>query len=244
VTENPTIARLETLLLRVRARAAEPRARPVVPPPGPAMPFAGVSAAEEEDEQPTLPPPPIVEAPAPLPALDIDVAVEEPAPVAAAAADSQRQSLHSRERLVAAQPLSRATPEIIPEPAPEIEPVHQEEAAPEIEQVPQEEAPISSRRPVMPEPEERLAEMAFGAAEPSPPRHTPPPESGRLPAVPAAQLEGVETAAAVERPTRELSPEIIRAELAASTSVADVVGEAQAFAPSTFAALVDASLQL
>jgi hypothetical protein len=97
----------------------------------------------------------------------------------------------------------------------------------------------------MPEPEERLAEMAFGAEDPRPPRHSPPPESGRLPAAPSAPFDAAEaTNPGVEVPTRELSPDVIRAELAASTKVADVIGEAQAFAPSAFAAVLEASLAL
>jgi hypothetical protein len=90
--------------------------------------------------------------------------------------------------------------------------------------------------------------MAFGAEEPRPPRHTPPPESGRLPAAPAVEFDGDvtgvrEATPIVQRP-RELVPAPIRAELAPSDAVADLVGEAQRFAPATFAALLDASLAL
>jgi hypothetical protein len=45
-----------------------------------------------------------------------------------------------------------------------------------------EESPASSRRPVVAQADEALARLAFGAEEPRPPLHTPPPESGRLPA--------------------------------------------------------------
>jgi hypothetical protein len=91
--------------------------------------------------------------------------------------------------------------------------------------------------------------MAFGAEEPAPPRHTPPPESGRLPAVPAVEFDadvtGVREATPIVLPRpRELVPEATRAALVPSDGVADVVGEAQRFAPTTFAELLDASLAL
>jgi hypothetical protein len=46
------------------------------------------------------------------------------------------------------------------------------------------------------------------------------------------------------RTPAELVPEVTAAELAPGDTVADVVGEAQAFSPSTFMALLDASLAL
>jgi len=119
-----------------------------------------------------------------------------------------------------------------------------------------EEAPLSSRRPVAPEPEERLAELAFGAEEPRPPIHTPPPESGRLPAAPVVEFDadvtGVREAAHVPARAREAAPELARplepeatkAELGSGEAVADVIGEARGFAPATFVALLDASLAL
>ena len=110
------------------------------------------------------------------------------------------------------------------------------------------EAPLSSRRPVAPQPEERLADMAFGTVEPGPPRHTPPPESGRLRAAPAVEFDGdvtgVREATPMASRPRELVPEATRADLAPSDVVPDIVGEAQRFAPTTFAALLDASLAL
>ncbi|MBV9947327.1 MAG: hypothetical protein JOZ69_10800, partial [Myxococcales bacterium] len=89
------------------------------------------------------------------------------------------------------------------------------------------------------------------------PLHTPPPESGRLPAAPefdrdvtgvrssaplAGRREPVESAA--PPPARELVPEITAAAVAPSEAVADWVAEAQRFAPQTFVALLDASLAL
>jgi len=52
-----------------------------------------------------------------------------------------------------------------------------------------EEPPASSRRPVGPQPEEEIARIAFGADGAEPPRHTPPPESGRLPSPDESDLE-------------------------------------------------------
>jgi hypothetical protein len=152
-------------------------------------------------------------------------------------------AFESRERLVAAEPVTAPdAPHAVP-----VEVGVPEELASEEDVV---EAPASSRRPVAPEPEERLAEMAFGAEEPRPPRHTPPPESGRLPAAPQEEFDGdvtgvreAATAAEPRRP-RELEPEAIQADLASSEVVVDVIGEAQRFAPSTFVALLDASLAL
>jgi ribonuclease E len=118
-------------------------------------------------------------------------------------------------------------------------------------------APASSRRPVAPGPDEPIADIAFGTDELQPPRHTPPPESGRLPASPveefdsdvtgvraAPQSDGASRKAALESPSAALLPEVTRAVLPSSADVTDVVGEAQAFAPSTFAAWLDATLSL
>jgi hypothetical protein len=123
-----------------------------------------------------------------------------------------------------------------------------------------EETPASSRRPVTSPPEERLAELAFGSEEPQPPRHTPPPKSGRLPAPPAGEFDpdvtGVraspgisdDEAAPVSEPREPsvLSAQAVRPNLGSGPSVhvPDVIGEAQSFAPATFLALLDASLSL
>jgi len=119
--------------------------------------------------------------------------------------------------------------------------------------------PASSRRPL--EPEDRLAEMAFGEGTPQPPRHTPPPESGRLPAAPPdefdADVTGVREAVTLSRddesdplepppppPLLAFVPQSARPVLGADGVVADVVGDAQHFAPATFTALLDATLAL
>jgi hypothetical protein len=313
VSKSETLARLETLLERVRSRAAEPRAThrslaavtpavAAVPPPVAAMappaarpPAAAVAPAAVPTEPPpseeidavTIPPPapppparatlplpppslpepslpepslpePSLPEPPPMRALlptETDVVVEvESLPESvgdividvAAEEGTIGEPLDSVERLVAAEPLTGAVVEI---PGPESLGEAPADLLAVVEAI--EEPPVSSRRPVAPQPEERLADMAFGAEEPSPPRHTPPPESGPLPAAPsmepdadAADVTGVREAPPIAPRTHELVPEATRAELAPHDAVADIVAEAQRFAPSTFAALLDASLAL
>lgn len=215
MTVGQTIAKLEALLLRVRARTAEPRAVHEIAVGHPLVATLAVEAAEapveEEDDQPTLPPPPVVELAA-EPAGVIDLVTAPPAAL---------------ELVVEEEP----------ERAQETEEAPEERVA--------EEAPVSSRRPVMPEPEQRLEEIAFGAEEPSPPRHSPPPESGRLLAAPGAQFDAPKDVAVAAAPrARDLVPEAIVADLAGKAEVADVIGEAQRFAPSTFVELLDATLAL
>ncbi|HEY3819879.1 MAG TPA: hypothetical protein VGL81_22090 [Polyangiaceae bacterium] len=263
MSNSQKIARLEALLARVVSRAAEPRRRaPAVaaahPPVQAQAPAEVTEILDVEVDEATIPPPPIVPVRATA-ATEAEVVMEVEV-VQEAAADTVigvpaeevtiAESLGSRERLVAAAPVPLA-PAAAAEPSPPEALEVLEESPPEIlaavEEV--EEAPLSSRRPVAPEPEERLADMAFGAEEPSPPRHTPPPESGRLPAAPAVEFDadvtGVREATPLAPPRpRELVPEATRAALESSDAVADLVGEAQRFAPATFAALLDASLAL
>jgi hypothetical protein len=111
-----------------------------------------------------------------------------------------------------------------------------------------ESAPASSRRPVAAVSENHLT-LAFGSDEPEPPRHTPPPESGRLPA-PSGEGFAERTAAHEARPDEsaqasmsELLPDATRASLESASPVPDVIGEAQRFAPATFLAWLDASIE-
>jgi hypothetical protein len=302
VTKSATVSKLESLLARIRGRAAEPRpaassaapgvARavpaiaappaapppaPAAPPPAPAPPVAApvvtvtrpVQRVEppptviiDQIEEATLPPPPMASDDF---AVDVDVHVSTPPPPRMdAVPSSNREPSPSQERLSAAQTPSTEPPALMADVAdegPSLE--HGESLADEDalagEEKP-EEAPISSRRPVAP-PEERLAELAFGASEPPPPRHTPPPKSGRLPAPPASEFDadvtGVRDAVAlptagadVTRPAAQASrpgvlvPQAARPNLASEPRVADVIGDAQAFAPGTFFELLDASLAL
>jgi hypothetical protein len=161
------------------------------------------------------------------------------------------ESMGSRERLVAAEPVAETPADGAADvSAAEVLEESPADVLSAVEEV--EEAPLSSRRPVAPQPEERLADMAFGAEEPRPPRHTPPPESGRLPAAPDVEFEtdvtGVREATpigvAAVPPVTHLVPETTRAVLPGGDGVPDVVGAAQRFSPSTFTALLDASLAL
>jgi hypothetical protein len=259
VSKIEKIAKLEALLARVVARAGEPRRRPAAvathaAPPEQA-PAEMPEIADDEVDAATIPPPPVAPVRAPARTetdlvIEVDVVQETASDTVIGVASEEQaiaESLGSRERLVAAAPVLLA-PAGVADPAP---PEMLDESPPEILAAVEEleEAPLSSRRPVAPEPEERLADMAFGAEEPSPPRHTPPPESGRLPAAPAIEFDGDVTGVREATPiaparTRELVPEATRAAFAPSGAVADLVGEAQRFAPATFAALLDASLAL
>ena len=222
-----TIARLESLLARIHSRAEGPRvvaaARVVAAPaaPGPV---------------PVMHAPPPREAPAVTEAeivVDVEVQVATPETVLAVVVEEEPAppaALESREQLVAAEPAPVA-----------------ESAPVEIEVEEEVRAPISSRRPIPPQPEEQLAAMAFGAEEPQPARHTPPPESGRLLAAPAADFDAevteVREAQKVASPV-PLVPHATAAVLAPSDVVADVVGAPRPAVPATFVAVLDASLAL
>jgi len=253
VNTSQTVARLEALLARVRRHTAEPRpARTasilaVAPQPPPPMPPQRTEAD-------------IV--------LEVEVAEATQDTIVAVATDDvvAPAALDSRERLVAAEPLATEAPAVDASPtdteiraAKPISTPEPEAAPAELSEDDIEEAPASSRRPVGPQPEERLAEMAFGAEEPSPPRHTPPPESGRLPAAPSepefdVDITGVREAAKPAtippepqpEPQRaaETAPVAVRGDIAASSAVADVVGHAERATPSRFVELLDASLAL
>jgi hypothetical protein len=276
VSKGQTLAKLEALLARVRTRAVEPRIAPVVAVASPAEVGEPVEAIDSSRRGPARTEADIVvevEVQATTKESVVAVPVEE---VAAPAA------LESRERLVAAEPTSptaaepepeaSASAELELEPSPvvtlqidedvdelvpdlaaqrEVEQTEQTEQAEQLEDV--EEAPVSSRRPVAPPPEQRLDEMAFGSVEPAPPRHTPPPESGRLPAAPEVEFEGditgVRDAARSAHPAAGASaiaivPEATLVELTASDQVADVVSPAPAPEPTTFVGVLDQSLAL
>jgi hypothetical protein len=265
VSKSEKIAALETLLARVRSRAAEPREtrqpEAVVSHTVVAAPVATPSEppASDEIDAVTIPPeaPPLQPAPAMRAALptEADVVVEVDVLQEAAGAGgtvigvaaeeaATGESPGSRERLVAAE---RAMGVVAEMPVPGSVRERPSDPVAVVEQV--EEAPASSRRAVVPEPEERLSDMAFGAEETSSPLHTPPPESGRLPAAQThvdqdADVTGVREAPPMASRAHDLIPEATRADLAALDAVADIVGEAQRFSPATFAGLLDASLAL
>jgi hypothetical protein len=228
------IEKLEALLARVRTRAAEPRRRPegtsAATPRGP----HGVNATGAGPEG----------------AFDRDVtAVRRGTLPKVAPVEPGSEGYDSGERFVVAQPAAPDRPAEVHQSAPQID-----VAEAEVSSADTDEAPISSRRTVASEPEEHLAKMAFGTEEPQPPIHTPPPESGRLPAAPAAEsdrgLTGVRDATPMlprrmpEPVSRELVPEAIRPHLVPSDAVAELIARAQRFAPSTFVELLAASLDL
>lgn len=277
MSARETIGKLEALLARVSSRAAEPRpARaavhaapaPAAPAhaPAPAPAAAPVSAARpitvpppeaielpdntEAFELPTRPPPPGVAAPP-------DVEVELPEPAIELRHEVPAQS---DERIAVAKPVEPLEEEI------EVAP-----AAVDVEVEVEESAPVSSKRPLGPPPAEVLEKKAFGADEaPEPVIHAPPPESGKLPAVPeltpiveAADYDNQDITGVHHTPPgdrrkaraddalaqsgehhTELVVEATHANVVAKAPVADVVGQANAFKPATFGELLDASLKL
>jgi hypothetical protein len=267
VSKSGRIATLEALLARVRSRAGEPResrqSLAVASPLLAAVPAALPSEPPPGDEidAVTIPPPPaLLRQPAPPPmraalptetdvVVDVDVlqeAVGDTVIGVAAEEAGTGQSPRSRERLVAAEP---AMGLVVQMPAPEPLPEEPPDLLTIVERI--EETPVSSRRPVATEPEKRLSDMAYGAEEEeeSLPRHTPPPESGRMAAAPSsgdpdADVTGVRESPVMAPRGLGLIPEEIRADLAPHDAVADMVGEAQPFAPTTFAGLLDASMAL
>lgn len=241
MSKATVISRLEELLARVRTRSAEghdllqtmpvpAHAPSLAASPGAPAPLAKPARADSALE-------PEITVAFEVQETEIDLSEPfEDAPVA--------RALDSRERMVA----SEASAAGGPRPGAD-ELLDDELAGP----------PSSSRRVIADEPEEQLSEMAFGAEDLPPPRHTPPPESGRLPAAPEVDLDADVTGVRHTAPTvppgggatlapdiapRSLTPQVTRASLGASQGAASVIGHAQSFAPKTFVELLDASLQL
>jgi hypothetical protein len=272
VSKAQTLAKLHALLARVRARAGESRIPQANGPAASAMPAPQSPPAVEPVELSTWSPP-ALESAAREPDIEVEVDYVETTPISASG--PAHGTSESVERLVAAQPTA---PEGLVDPAPSTpesasaeppassgaveaeavrppedvaSPLESEAGADEEEPEP---GPASSRRPVMmTEPEERLEQMAFGTAETPPPRHTPPPESGRMPAAPAMEPESDATglrevvSPAVEPPPSpvvQLVPQPTRAALDSRDDIAEVIGEAQAFQPASFSALLDATMAL
>jgi hypothetical protein len=226
-----------------------PHVDTLVPGPLPAM-TSGLQGGEDREIESEI-------------AIDIDVSdagqadgVEE-ASVEAVAVPTGSDSA---ERLVVAESPSSAPPEAFAveaagpprEPTPrtleavgEFEPELPTDAIDSVD----EPAPASSRRPVATGSENHLT-LAFGSDEPRPPRHTPPPESGRLPSPVGGAFEDDGDVGDVRidplgrRLPIELEPEVTRAKLEAASVVAEVIGQAQRFSPATFLMLLDASLEL
>ena len=265
MSKAQTISKLESLLDRVRSRAGEPRVVAVAvaaaADTGVQAPHAPPVIEEVEDLESTQ------ERQVPVRGgqrteseivVEVEVQASTTDTVLAVPVEEIQvpEATESRERLVAAEPAPGGPEPVAAEREPEAAPeliATVEEA--EVEEV-VEEAPASSRRPVAPQPEERLAEMAFGAEEPQPARHTPPPESGRLPAAPAAAVEFEGDVTGVHEASKPAArqahdpvaivPEMYSADLslAPSDAVADVVGQAKQPPPATFLAALDASIAL
>jgi hypothetical protein len=224
VTGGEMIARLEALLERVRIRAAAPRGSPAV------------------DGMPSSLTIPV----GPTPDIGASDGTSPASRERGRNDESTGDRPHdSRERLVVAEANfseglgERRDAEAAQAPAAPLEEgaTSPPSAVPFDESVTEEtleEAPASSRRSRIAEPQERLAEMAFGAEEPLAPLHTPPPESGRIPTAVEGTLKGA----------ANLFPESTRADLVSSHDVIEVIGQAQRFAPTKFVALLDASLAL
>jgi hypothetical protein len=233
VSKAETIARLNKLLERVRTRAGarlSASSSAIAPDLQPAP-------AEEPVQLSTWTPPPPEEGPAPEVNIAVDVDYVEATQVSASdpSAESDGSSrFDSTERLVAA---STEVGEISVDEGP---PLVADVPMDVVEEEPAEPAPASSRRPVMPEPEDRLEQMAFGAGEARPPLHTPPPESGRVPAAPADEFDSEPPG----MPNEPLVPELIRAVIEPSASVAQLVSYASRAFPTTFSALLDETLSL
>ena len=252
MSKAQTISRLEALLNRVRTRAGEPRAaqtaaahEPVAPAPVAPPPVEEVEDLETTQARPV--PRQAEGRTNPDIVVEVEVQTSTQDTVLAVPVEEIQvpEATESRERLVAAEPVAVESVAAEPEPSPEI--------IASVEEI--EEAPASSRRPVAPQPEERLAEMAFGTEEPQPARHTPPPESGRLPAAPsvsgesAAEFDGDVTGVreASKAAASQIVPEVAvayGADIGPSDTVADVVGQARQPASMTFVAMLDASIAL
>jgi hypothetical protein len=204
------------------------RAAPAESPKPPPVTAAPVTAqtpsdhpsivdSDELGEWPTRPPP------APLAdAVNQATGVPPATPVASAPrVEDAPDKYESRERLVAAPSVGSEEPAQSPAAidasaasAPEVEAVIEEddsldaEVAEVGEESAVEEAPASSRRTVTQQPEERIAQIAFGTEEPArQPLHTPPPESGRLPAAAAMDFDSDVTGVRDSAPVAPLRPD-------------------------------------
>ena len=250
MSKAETLSRLERLLERVRARAGARGGAGAAP--APAIAAAGAELIEEPVQLTTWTPPP-PEAPVPDVAIAIDVDYVESAQVTVADGgpeEATSERFDSAERLVVASagPTDEAGDELIPEPEPGDEldaPAETQLAADALGEDTAEPAPISSRRPVMGEPDDRLERMAFGGDEAPPPLHTPPPESGRVPAAPADDFDSeVGDAREADRPDEPLVAEPTRAHLESGAPVIKLSGTPRRSMPATFSALLDETLSL
>jgi hypothetical protein len=256
VSKTERLARLNRLLEQVRTRA---RARDGLSAGG-AQAIAEPSAPEPVEEPVQLstwtPPPPDDPVPEIGIAVDVDYVETTQISVADSVAENSPSShLDSTERLVAAgtAPTYSAGDEGSDRPAPHpAEPSADAEramrSAPgafEDEVADPEPAPASSRRPVTLEPEDRLEQIAFGADEARPPLHTPPPESGRVPAAHAGDYDSDSPPMGGDgHPNEPLLAQATRAVLPSFATVAELTGDPSRSMPVTFSAILDDTLAL
>jgi hypothetical protein len=254
VSKAETLTRLNLLLERVRTRAggrdsltlgaAQATAEPTAPDP-----------IEEPVQLSTWTPPPPDD---PVAEIGIAVDVDYVETTQISVADGLQENspsgrLDSAERLVAAgtAPTYSAGEEGSDHPDPHPAELSRD-AGPAMQSAPDafdeegaDRAPASSRRPVMPDPEDRLEQMAFGAEEARPPLHTPPPESGRVPAAPADDFDSdAPPMRDGGRPDEPLLAEATRAVLPSFATVAELTGDASRSMPTTFSAILDEALSL
>jgi hypothetical protein len=253
MTQTVTLSRLRTLLDRVRSRSRVPM------PPAAALPAAAAvaEAAPAPAELATLAPPaaplaaqePEVDASIDVDvddaeATQVDVGVHAGADVGAAA-DASPMQRDSDERLVSATEHVPAADDAEAFAQAEERPIDLAADSQEImEPEAIEPAPASSRRPVAPDADDQLDRMAFGAEEAPPPLHTPPPESGRLPAAAADQFDPDVAESGTNRSQTGLVPQATKAAFDASGPVASIAARPPRATPSTFAQLLDDALSL
>jgi hypothetical protein len=186
VSPREQIAKLQAMLERVKTRSGEPRPARLVAASAPVTELSD----DEFDTVATIPPPPN--------------RAPEPAPASG-------PQLESRSRLIASEPAPAPTEADLAA----TQEAFASDAEEPLEEPVEERPPASSRRPVaMPdqEPARALEEMAFGE-EAAPPRHTPPPESGRLLAAPVVEFDpditGVREAGGFASPPPPVEPEVV-----------------------------------
>lgn len=261
-----TLARLQTLLTRVRARA-----RYADPDPAPAAtPISSLPPIDLQDDGiPIATADPVSSRP-PSDAHEDETRM----PVANPASSVPPSDLREEETPIAAADvatvteLSLATQSSAPPSRIGVDPLFDETRNDTLETSPADElttdegaedrAPASSRRPVAGlATEPPLDQLAFDSEEPLSALHTPPPESGKVPAASDItdydrDLGDVENQSeASQRAERAfdsapegLVPETTHPTLDASVTVAQFVGQAAPFAPASFLALLDATLGL
>jgi hypothetical protein len=223
VSFQDRIAKLEALLHRVRGRAGEPRPPSIVHHEPPSAP----ATDRDRDTAPEATPTAI---PAPMSARAAKVGTGDlgNVPTVQPGAPSEPQLEAAREEFLSGD---------------------------DVEMEEEEAAPSSSRRRVEPPVESKekpLEELAFGT-ESVPPRHTPPPESGRLPAAPEfdQDVTGVRETSSLASPQVVVAeavpvsePEVLRPVIAGDGPVATFVGSPPVATPLTFGDLLDATLGL